>query len=409
MAQSAEAEIRRRIAWQGKITFAEFMELALYHPEGGYYANPSPFGRAGDYFTSPAAHPAFGALKAVQLQRMWELVGCPRRFYAVEMGAGTGLLARDIVDHAGRLHGAFAEALCYTALDRYAAAGDAQASPNGIQRLIAAGAPLRGVVGCIISNELLDSFPVHRFRVHDGAVKEVYVALDEEGGFTDELADPSTPELVGRIDSLGLSLSEGFRGEVNLSIRPWMRQVSDALEKGFVMTIDYGYLAQELYSSTRAGGTLQTYYRHTQGSGPYHRVGQQDITAHVDFSLVVSEGEALGLRPLALLSQSRFLRNLGFEDMHQRLREMTLSQRERNANSMAMLELVKPDGLGAFKVLVQERATGVGDPAQLTPCVDLASKAAVPLLSPAHMPLMMGRYPHLAWNFEELWPGDESQ
>ena len=412
MENSPEAHIRERIARLGKITFAEFMEIALYHPRGGYYTSASGIGAAGDYFTSPAAHPAFGALIAVQLRRMWEVLGCPARFYAVEIGAGSGLLARDVVDYAARMPGAFARSLRYVALERYAARVPLAAETGDVQRVIAGagGVPFRGLVGCFISNELVDSLPVHRFQIHRGAVNEVYVALDEQGRFVEVMGEPSTPMLPvlpARLNDLGLPLPDGFQGEVRLDTRSWLGQISDALARGFVVTIDYGHEARELYAHGRAAGTLQTYYRHTQGGDPYRRIGQQDITAHVDFSLVASEGEALGLRPLALSSQLSFLKGLGFDRMLRQLRAKRLSQRQRDANVMAILELVRPGGLGAFKVLIQERATGVEDVAQLAPGSAPEAAADVPLLSPEHIPLMEGRYPHLASGIEELWPFNE--
>ena len=406
MENSPEATIRDRLASRGQITFAEFMELALYHPQGGYYSSPSAFGVEGDYFTSPAAHPAFGALMAVQLQRMWEVMDRPPQFFVVEMGAGSGLLARDVVGYAARMSTAFAQSLRYLTLERYALPDEAATLPSCIYRIITGGVPLKGVVGCFISNELVDSFPVHRFQIYQEMVKEIYVALDEHGGLTEVLDEPSTPLLSQRLSSLGLSLPEGFEGEVNLHIGPWMNEVSAALERGFVITIDYGYEAEELYSHKRAGGTLQTHYRHTRGGSPYQRTGEQDITAHVDFSSIASEGKALVLDSLGLTTQSQFMRGLGFDDMLEQLRARKLSQRERDANMMAMLELVKPEGLGGFRVLIQERATGVKDLSQVASTTSTGD-LDVPLLRPDHVPLMEGRYPHLAWEPEDLWPFGE--
>ena len=403
MKNSPESIIRDRVASRGKITFAEFMELALYHPQGGYYTSPSAFGAQGDYFTSPAAHPAFGALIAIQLQRMWEVLDRPPQFVAVEMGAGSGLLARDVVVYAAGMLPAFASSLRYVTLERYALPGEAPALPIDINRIITSGVPLKEVVGCFISNEIVDSFPVHRFQIHQGALKEINVSLDEHGRLTEALGQPSTPLLAQRLDDLGLSLPEGFRGELNLRVGPWMNEVSAALERGFVVTIDYGHEAGELYSQKRAEGTLQTHYRHTRGGSPYQHIGRQDITAHVDFLSIDSEGSSLGLQSLGLTTQSRFLKTLGFDAMLERLREKNLSQRQRDANVMAMLELVKPEGLGGFSVLVQERATGVKDLGRLAP-TESAGDIEAPLLRPDHIPLMEGRYPHLAWEPEDLWP-----
>ena len=392
-----EIEIRRQIALRGRITFAEFMRLALYHPEGGYYTGSAAFGDQGDYFTSPAAHPVFGALLAVQFHRMWEVMGAPSPFHVVEMGAGNGLLARDVLAYASGIPG-FASSLRYVALDRYRPGGLPLAG-SPLDRVITDGLPLRGVVGCIFSNELVDSFPVHRFQVQGGRIKEVYVGLGDGGGFVELLDEPSLTELSRYLDRVVGGRPDGFRGEVNLGVGPWLERLSGALRMGFVLTVDYGHEAGELYSLRRASGTLQTYYRHTQGSSPYQRVGRQDITAHVDFSRLISTGEATGLRPLGLASQTDFLSRLGHGRMVSLLRDRGLGQREARANLMGVLELVKADGLGAFKVLVQERGTGVESLASLAPAETPRAWGEVPLLRPDHSTLMEGRYPHQAWEF----------
>ena len=403
-----EAEIRDRISRRGKITFAEFMELALYHPQGGYYTNASAFGATGDYFTSPAAHPVFGALLATQFHKMWDALGRSRRFYVVELGAGSGIMAQDVTDYAFRMSGEFARCLRYIALERYAPSSATLTSQVNIAWTITEGIPLKGVVGCIVSNELVDSFPVHRFQVVQGRIKELYVALDDNGAFSEVLCEPSTHRLAQRLEDLEVCPPEGFQGEINLRVEPWIRDVSATLEKGFVVTIDYGAEAEELYSRRTSGGTVQTLHQHGQGGSPYQRIGQQDISAFVDFSSVAAAGRSSGLNSLGLLTQRQFLADQGFETMVERLRSKDLSQRDRDANLMAMLELIKPDGLGAFRVLVQERETGIRDLDQLRSFPEVLDEVEVPLLTQRHMPLLEGRYPHLAWEFDELWPSDEA-
>ena len=142
---AAERAIRRRIRQQGSITFAEFMQTALYHPVDGYYTSEKPFGAAGDYYTSPAVHPAFGALLAVQLYGMWQYMGKPSEFTVVEMGAGTGMLADDILAHAARLPDGFAASARYVAIDRYAPAD----GNSALEWLRSTGLPLRGCCGLL--------------------------------------------------------------------------------------------------------------------------------------------------------------------------------------------------------------------------------------------------------------------
>lgn len=405
---AAEQAIRDRIRRQSKITFAEFMRLALYHPVGGYYTSAAPFGAAGDYYTSPAAHPAFGALLCVQLRHMWRLIGKPPQFTVVEMGAGNGILANDVAAYAERLSPEFASCIRYICIDRYAPAS-AAANPS-VDRLRAHGVPLRAVIGCLLSNELVDAFPVHRFRIVNGVPLEIYVALDADGAFTETLAAPSTPRLTERISALGFPLPDGFSGEVRLNTRSWIGEAAQALAKGFVITIDYGYEAADLYSQRRSGGTLQTYYRHTEGGSPYQRIGRQDISAHVDFTQLQSDGRSAGLNPIAYTTQADLLQSLGIDDMLRQARAMPLSPRDRSANLMAMRQLIKPSGLGGFKALIQ--AKGVEAAADIAPTLAQRGELQAPLLSARHMPLLDGRYPHAAWQVwetPELWPPSESE
>jgi len=387
---SAEIEIRRKIASEGRVTFAEFMETALYHSGGGYYATQKAIGAEGDYFTSPAAHPAFGALLALQLECMWEKLGQPETFHAVEMGAGDGLMARDLLDYAQNLNPEFSSALEYVATDR---------TTSGIA--------VSGVTGCIISNELVDAFSVHRFRIDDGKLREVFVTVNEKSQLVEELGEPSTPLIAKRLEKLGRPLPDEFSGEVNLKIAPWTEQVSDVLKRGFVITIDYGHEADKLYAPSRSRGTLQTYFRHTDGSSPYQRVGRQDITAHVDFTAVIDEGRAVGLSPMVLLSQAEYLEEMGLRTMVEKIGDMDMDSFEREANLMALKELVKPDGLGRFLVLIQQKGAGVRSFEELIPDASRIQSLDAPILKAEHTPLHAGRFPQTEFTLDQLWPFDQ--
>ena len=301
---SVEAEIRRRIQAGGPITFAQFMDLALYWPSGGYYAGAAPdaavpWGPSGDYYTSPMTHPAFGALLALQLYQFWQLLGRPDPFYVVEPGAGNGLLCRDILTSAAALPAGFAPSLRYLCLDPRPVGVALERGVPGAQRLAARGMPLRGLRGCVLSNELLDAFPVHQVRQEGGQLREVYVALDEAAGpagWVTITGEPSTPALAARLRERGITLAEGQTAEINLGLDSWAAAVAEALAAGFVLTIDYGREAGELYDpDLRPRGTLTTYYRHVQTDAPLRRVGRQDITAQVDFTSVVNAGWRAGL------------------------------------------------------------------------------------------------------------------
>ena len=385
MERTPEAEIRRRIETNGPITFAEFMDVALYHPNGGYYTHDRQAESYRDYYTSPSGHPAFSALIAVQLEAMWKALGCPEPFHVVELGAGGGLMARDIAEYANQNLAPFSRAMRYVPTDKMS-----DETPHG-------------VAGCVVSNELIDAFPTHRFEITDGKIVELFVDVDADGRLHSVPGEPSTPLLAGRIDRLGVEMPDGARGEVNLRIGEWARQVATIIERGFVLTIDYGHEAEELYSSRRSRGTLQTYYKHTSGSSPYQWIGRQDITAHVDFTTVVQEGRAVGLKPLLLMTQAEYLDRLGLSVWLERLRGLDMSARELRANAMAMRDLVDPEGLGGFKALIQEKGTCTGSLGEIFPSPDYIGKLPVPLLGAGHTPLLEGRSPSQEWELEGTW------
>jgi SAM-dependent MidA family methyltransferase len=360
---SVEDRLRALIRQRGAITFAEFMEQVL-HAEGGYWARRARIGEAGDYFTAPHAHPAFGALIAVQLREFWDRLGRPGEFAAVELGAGDGLLAADITAYARRLDTRFAPALRYVAFDRVAPpapaypvmAVDADRQPDreraGESSLLAA-LP-EGAMGCVLSNELLDALPVHRFVVSGGRIQELFVGMDAER-LVEVAGPPSTPEIEDRAGPYARSLPDGFKGEVNPGIRPWAAQVSRILARGFVLTVDYGHDRAALYSPERRHGTLRTYYRHTLGQDPLRRIGEQDITAHVDFTAVDEALAAEGFERAGQTTQRAFLNDTGLSEMVQRLRSGCASQAEADSNRAGMLELIKPEGMGGFRVAIHSR------------------------------------------------------
>ena len=382
MERTPEAEIRGRIASNGPITFAEFMDVALYHPNGGYYTREWKDPARRDYYTSPFAHPAFSALIAVQLETMWKALDCPVPFHVVEMGAGSGLMARDITEYARQHLVSFSRAMRYVTVEK---AGD--------------DAP-RGVVGCVLSNELIDAFPVHRFQIRDGKLVELFVDVDADGQFHSVPGEPSTPQLAQRLDGFDLQLPNGTRGEINLRIGEWAGRASEIIERGFVVTIDYGHESKELYSPQRSRGTLQTYYKHTSGSSPYQWIGRQDITAHVDFTTVIEEGREVGLEPICLMTQEEYLNRLGLKVLTDRLRDRDLLPRDVRANTTAMRDLVDPDGLGGFKALIQEKGTGLDDVERLFPPTESVERLPMPLLRSDHVPLFEGMYPTQTWEFD---------
>ena len=378
MRSAVDQEIRELIQKHGRITFAQFMQACLYSPNGGFYSARG--NRISTHFgTAPTSHPVFGALIARQVEQMWRLLGAPPVFHVIEVGSGDGALAQSIVDASWRMAPRFAQALYYVAADYEPGWGQSpdhtfdlsygtgdwipssrQDGILGIQQVKTEGLrAFRNVVGCILCNELIDNFPVHRFAIECGRVKEVFVT-SAGGNLADVLDEPSSPRIEERLTSLGLSLPEGYRGEVNLALEDWTGQLSRALDRGFILTIDYGQLAADLYSPHNAQGTLVCFNRHVLSSDPYQHLGQQDITCQVDFTSLMRMGDQHGLGAVGYVQQSQFLTNLGFSSFLDALQTQGLSAARTALSRMAMLTLVDSNEYGDFKVLAQAKGNGLG-------------------------------------------------
>ncbi|TLM66825.1 MAG: hypothetical protein FDZ69_05680 [Deltaproteobacteria bacterium] len=377
------AELRARIAETGGLPFAEFMAACLYHPQHGYYMTPRErIGKGGDFFTSSSVHAVFGRLVARQIVQMSELLGGDAPFQVVEQGAGEGHLALDILDAlAGEAPGLYAR-LTYTIVEVGPASRERQArtlAAHGARLEWQAADEWRIENGCFLSNELVDAFPVHVVEKRDGLLHEVFVVNGEDGGFREEVRAPSSPLLEDHFRWLGVAPVEGNRAEVNLAAPVWMRQVAGRIERGFVLTIDYGYPAGELYALHRRAGTLLCYRQHQADDDPYSAVGEKDITSHVDFTALQQAGAEAGLETLWFGMQYRFLMGLGFFEELLRLQAACTDEREARALRLTLKNLIVPDqGMGeTFKVLVQGK--GVGRPELL--CA--RPIAAIPLGGPA--------------------------
>jgi len=356
--------ICQRIAEAGAITFHEFMALALYHPRQGYYCSQREMmGRQGDYLTSPEVNPIFGWLVGKQLGQIWEVIGRPQPFTIVEMGAGSGALARDILDWARRHAPEFFAALEYRLVEvsDELAARQRRAIQDVDERLEKAAwlpsleaIPEGSIVGCLLSNELADAFPVHRVTVRQGRLQEVYVGW-RDGSFEETLGPPSTPALEEYFRRLGLFPGEDCQAEVNLDALDWIKAVARALSRGFVMTFDYGYPADLLYAPWRRQGTFLCFYRHNPSADPYARVGRQDMTSHVDFTSLVQAAQEEGLETVGLTTQARFLEALGIGGALAGAARAELWLEEYYARRRALTELLDPAGLGRIQVLIQSK------------------------------------------------------
>lgn len=357
-------EIIKRIKEKGPVTFAEFMEVALYWPEGGYYTSPDSkvWGRGGDYITSLDVSPAFAGTMARGVLKMWEALGSPTDFTIVEAGAGRGLLTRGMIEAIRNTSSSFYAALRAVLVEKNPAlrergevAGD---KISWVERLDDIERPF---TGCIISNELIDSFPFYIVEMR-GGLREVYVTY-EDSTFIEVFGVPSTPELEVYLKKAGVTLEQGQRAEVNLEGPRWIKQAAGLLEAGFILTIDYGYPAKELYSPER-GPTLHCHFRHTLNADPYANIGKQDITAHVDFTSLAMAGSEAGCEVAGFTTQKDFLLSLGILEGLEETGGWSASDYEKIARNRLIGRLIAPGGMGdIFKVLVQHK------------CVEGAKKA----------------------------------
>jgi SAM-dependent MidA family methyltransferase len=368
--QTALAELLlKRMRSRGKMTFADFMEAALYEPGLGYYTSAGrKVGAEGDFYTSMNVHSAFGRLIAKEICRFWELLGSPAPFTVAEAGAGGGQLAQDIMDALAELNGDLYRALIYRLIEKEPSLKDAQASrlAQHAERL-AWSSPEElskgklSFTGCIISNELFDAMPVHIVEETEDGLKELFVGADADG-FREIMAAPSTPAIAEYLDRYEIRLMPGQRAEINLAAPAWIASAAKTLERGFVLTIDYGYLTDELYAPQRRNGTLLCYHRHATGENPYVLVGEQDITAHINFSALMEAGRDAQLATVWYGEQYRFLLGVGLVDELIRLEAQAQTEQEKLKHRLALKKLMLPEGgMGdTFKVLIQ--AKGVEDP-----------------------------------------------
>ena len=350
---------------QQRITFADYMESVLYHPQYGYCAsNAERISVSGDFLTSPHLADDFGEMLTIQLYQIWQILGEPQLFRIVEMGAGRGVLAAQILEYSSRSYPEFFRAIDYIIIE---------AAPAMIiaQQIELKGLPVRwcewteipdrSIIGCFLSNELIDAFGVHQVVVVEDKLQEVYVTIsDKDRVFNETIDELSTDRLetywqLNQINLLSGKYPNGYRTEVNLAALGWLEQVFKKLQRGYIISIDYGYTADRYYNPMRAQGTLQCYYQHAHHHNPYINIGNQDLTAHVDFTALQNQGELLGLQTVGFIQQGLFLMALGLGERITAISSsggdiQSLLHRRQNLH-----QLIDPMGLGKFGVLIQSR------------------------------------------------------
>jgi SAM-dependent MidA family methyltransferase len=354
------ALLRHEIGGEGRMTFARFMEIALYDPEAGYYsaardgdaADRGP-GREGDFLTAPEGHPIFGWTIARQLEDVWQRLDQPDRFVVREHGAGSGALAFGILDGLRRSASPLLDPVRYQAIEVAGSRLDALHA-----RLDAAGlgaslepADDRPAAGAIIANELLDALPVHRVEGSAHGILERYVTLGAKDELATEVGEPSTPALAARLEAESIHLEPGQPAEICLVLDDWLVAAVAPLERGLVLLIDYGAPAADLYAPAR-GSTLRAYHRHRVHDDPFVAIGRQDLTAHVDLTAVDRAAAASGLELLGRTTQAELLAGLGIGELLVDLQTRPDTTLESYlAAKSAVVRMLDPRATGRFVVL----------------------------------------------------------
>ena len=327
------------------LTFADYMDRVLYGPAGYYSSGAAKSGKAGDYFTAPDVGPVFGQLLASIFQEWEKRLGL-ERFTIIEAGAGEGRLSQDILK---------AHPFRYAVIER-----------SESRRKILESLPLKVDVssgfdagqsqtleGVFFGNELIDAFPVHRVRMENGKLKELYVGPAP----TFRWGPPSTPRLQSYFDRLGITLPEDYETEVNLAMADWFIAAGQAFGKGIVVLIDYGRPAHDYYDPERTRGTLRAFSKHKVSADFLDPKGMVDLTADVDFTSLALDAKAAGFAPLAFMEMGTFL--MSAVSANGRMGGPAISFIEnadaptRRHATMSLRYLLHPEGLGtAFHVLV---------------------------------------------------------
>ena len=348
--------IKKKIKQEGAISFRDFMDMALYYPELGYYTSKKDkIGGYGDFFTSSEVDKAFGQLLAEQFSDIYLKLKA-NNFKIVEIGAGKGYLASDILSHLKNTYQDIYENIEYIIIEK---------SPYHVQiqkEILKEHKNVKwvqgltdfedeSIEGVIFSNELFDSFPVHVIRKKNSKIYEIYITIDSQDNVIELEREPSK-EILDYMKELHIDIPEGMTTEINLDAKDMIQLIGKKLKKGFVFTIDYGYPSKELYKPYRMRGTLLCYHKHQYSENYYENVGLQDITSHVNFSALKHFGEKVGLKTLGFTDQAHFLTSLGLMDIIGELQARDDFASYERLNRLKTLVL--PKGMGEkFKVLVQ--------------------------------------------------------
>ena len=356
------ALLRAEIAADGPITFARFMERALYEPGHGYYrrADAGP-GRTGDFLTAPEAHPIFGAAIGRLLEQAWQALGRPAPFVVTEEGAGNGALAAGLLAGLRDTGSALHDAVRYRPVELQPARLEALSGRLALDGLDGALTDVATGPGAVVANEVLDALPVHRVIGRADGVRELLVTLTNDGAFAWQEAPVSTGALADRLAAEGVTLADGEVTEVCLALDGWLATATSDLERGVVVLIDYAREPADLHGSSRPTGTLRAFARHAVGADPFRHVGRQDLTATVDLAAVRAAATRAGLTSLGETTQAELLANVGTSDLTDSyLRRPGATLQDAIDLRSALARLMDPRGMGGFSVLAFGRGLPPG-------------------------------------------------
>ncbi len=357
------------IELHGPLTFARFMELALYDDEYGYYMtknlaqDESPkdrIGWDGDFYTAPELSPILAKTLLRQVLEIDEQLGRPDPFTFVEMGGGNGTFAADFLQHCQDIAPDLFNRLRYRIVEQSPHLRSRQEAYIGkemsrvwVETHVSWKSSIGqlskdSVTGVMFSNELVDALPVHRLRCDNQEIQELLVDF-EDGTFVERARPLTSTTLDDYMQRHRVVLAEGQTSELHVESEQWMRHVAQALRQGMVITIDYGHTRDDYYAPHRKNGTLLCYHRHAVSTNPFCRVGEQDMTAHVNFSVLAQSGKEHGLEPLGFTTLANWLMGLGVE-------EMVMDLKQEAKEVQALSQLLRPHGMGTtFKILVQRK------------------------------------------------------
>ena len=360
-ARAASAALTRIIAAEvkasGWMSFARYMELALYAPGLGYYSGGShKFGQDGDFVTAPELTPLFGRTLARQVAQVLA-ASAPQ---LIEAGAGSGHLAADILlalDQMGSAPERYSILELSGELRARQAATIAGRAPQFLDRVEWLDELPERFSGCLIGNEVLDAMPTHAVRWSEEGLLERGVGLRTgPGGEQLIVAErPAAAALKASADEIAVTAP--YHGEISLGARAWVSELARRLDTGAMILLDYGLPRRELYHPQRNGGTLRCHYRHRVHDDPFWFPGLSDITSHVDFTAVAEAGFDAGLSVLGYTSQAQFLINCGIGELLQEKPGAGAAASEANLRTNgAVSVLLSPNEMGElFKVIALGR------------------------------------------------------